>query len=175
MHIRNSFFRLMILALIGLFVSGCILSATFVIVEQFYLAPKGGFYFYQIDLTTNDTWKDHNEDIQFIEAVGFEFYIDSDLEEDTRFSVYVDDYSGIGSDPTSIPESADVVLDSLTIQTGTTKISYSRTVGIVQHLDRLKKLAKTGKFDVYTTSSSGSIGESFIIDSAKVIVTLSAG
>jgi hypothetical protein len=176
MNIQRKIFGLLALILIALFVSSCIVSATFVINEKFHFAPKEGFYFYQVNLMENETWDEHYEDIDDIEAVGFVFYISTTAQEDIFFSVYVDDYSGFGSDPSEVPSSADVVLDSLIIQGGsvTSKVSYSTTVGLIEHIDRLKALTKTGQFDVYTTST-GTVGGNFIIDSAWVVVTFSAG
>jgi hypothetical protein len=174
MRIQKKISGLMGLVLIVVLLSGCIVSATFVIVKEFSLAPKEGFYFYQVDLSTNGTWQDHRDEIDDIEAVGFEFYIHSSASGDIAFSVFVDDYSGAGADPDEVSSTADVVLDSLIAHEGPSKISYSKTVGLIEHLDRLKKLTKTGQFDVYTTST-GTVGSTFVIDSAKVIVTFSAG
>ena len=174
MRIQKKISGLLGLALIAVFVSGCIISATFVIVKEFNFPPREGFYFYQVDITTDETWQDHQDEIDIIEAVGFEFYIHSSASGDIAFSVFVDDFSGAGADPSEVPTSADVVLDSLVISNGSSKVSYSRTVGLIEHLDRLKELTRTGRFDVYTTST-GEVGGNFIIDSAKVIVTLSAG
>ncbi len=174
MRIHKKISGLIGLVLIAVLVSGCIVSATFVIVKKFSLAPKGGFYFYQVDLSTDGTWEDHQDEIDDIEAVGFEFYIHSSASGNIAFSVFVDDYSGAGADPSAVPSAADIVLDSLTIGGGPSKVSYSTTVGLIENLNRLKSLTKTGQFDVYTTST-GTVGSTFVIDSAKVIVTFSAG
>lgn len=168
-------FRVAGLALAVLVLGGCILiSATFVISEKFTVNPKTGFYFFQADVTNTSTWEDHSDEIDFIDAVGFIMYVRSSESSAVDFSVYVDDYSGVGANPTSIPGSATLVLEDLTIPPGESMVTYAESVKHIKELETLRALAKTGRFDCYTTST-GDDGNTFIVDSIFVVVTLSAG
>jgi hypothetical protein len=163
------------LALTILLVGGCILvSATFVVSEKFTVSPKTGFFFFQADVTDTDTWQDHSDEIDFIDAVGFIMYVRNTEPPAVDFSLYVDDYSGPAANPTSIPSSATLILEDLTIPPGESMVPYATSVKHIKDIDRLRELAKTGRFDCYTTST-GEDGTTFFVDSIFVVVTLSAG
>ncbi|MEE8576637.1 MAG: hypothetical protein V3T31_05225, partial [candidate division Zixibacteria bacterium] len=49
-----------------LLVTGCLVSGTFVIVEEFSFTGQTGFYFYEVDITSEPDWEDHKDDIDFI-------------------------------------------------------------------------------------------------------------
>ncbi len=162
------------LIVIGLLLAGCLVSGTFIITHSFQFTAQSGFYFYQVNLTTEQVWKDHSDKIDFIDAVGVELYITSNEAGNVTFDAYVDNYSGAGSNPSSVPASATKIIDNLTVPPGSTKITYAQSLGLITNLSTLKTLAKVGQFDFYGTSS-GNDGNTFIIDSGKVIVTFSAG
>ena len=161
--------------LIAIAFSGCksIISGTFVIVENIEFTAGSGFYFYQVDITDEEDWDEHKDDIDFIDAVGVEFYITSTEATDVTFNAYVDDYSGIGPLPASIPSTATLIIDGLTVPPGETVITYKESLSFLTGIDRLKELVKLGRFDYYGTST-GNDGNTFVIDSGKVIITFSA-
>lgn len=167
-------FTLVGIAALGLLVAGCLVSGTFIVVDDFQFTAQSGFYYYQVDITENPDWKEHQDEIDDVDAVGAEFFITSEEEGPVTFSVYIDDYSGLGPAPTSVPATASVIIDSLIVNPGKTHITYVKSLGIIQNTTRLKALAKTGRFD-YFGLSSGSLGETFRVDSAKVICTVTAG
>lgn len=154
--------------------TGCkyIISGTFVFVEEIEFSAAGGFYFYQVDITDEPDWQEHEDDIDFVDAVGVEFHIISEEEGNVTFNAYVDDYSGLGPLPTSIPKTATKIIDSLVVSPGETTITYAESLKFLTGLDRLKALVKTGKFDYYG-QSSGNDGTTFVIDKGTVIVTVS--
>lgn len=156
-----------------LLLAGCIVSGTFVIIEEITFTAQGGFYFHRLDITDDATWEDHKDDIQFIDAVGAEFYITSTEPDDVTFNVYIDDYSS-GPVPVAVPASASKIITDFTVSPGTTRIDYKKSLSIITNVERLKALARKGMFDYYATST-GSDGTTFVIDSAKIIVTVSAG
>ncbi|PKK84177.1 MAG: hypothetical protein CVT49_05105 [candidate division Zixibacteria bacterium HGW-Zixibacteria-1] len=161
--------------LLAMVFSGCkyIISGTFVIVQDIEFTAESGFYFYQVDITKEADWNDHKDDIDIIDAVGVEFHIISDESANVTFSAYVDEYSGVGSTPTSVPTTATKIIDGLVVPPGETTISYSESLKFLTGIDRLKKLVRTGKFDYFGTST-GNLGTSFVIDKGKVIITFSA-
>jgi len=173
MHSLKNRIGMLGLLLIGLITLGCLVSGTFIVVESFTFTAQSGFYFYQVDITENSDWEDRKDDIDFIDADGLEFFITSTESGDVTFNAYIDDYSGSSSSPTSRPSTATKIIDSFTVSPGTTWISYDQSLGILTGVERLKTLTKLGQFDYYG-ESTGNDGNTFVIDSGKVIVTFSA-
>lgn len=159
--------------LLALALTGCIVSATFIIDDVFYFTLKGDFYFNQVDVTDDEDWEDHKDKIRLIDAVGFELFYTSYENGNVTIDAFVDHYSGFGSDPASVPTSATQVIDDFVIPPGIAKMSYMQSLGAIDNLDSLKVLAKAGQFDVYVTST-GTVGSTLLIDSIRVIVTLTA-
>jgi len=160
------------LLLISLMLAGCLVSATFVIVETFSFSAQSGFYFYPVDITTDSDWQDHKDNIDFIDAAGAEFFITSNETQNVTFNVWIDDPAGV-SNPGAVPSTATKIISGFTVPPGVSKITYAQSLGLITGLSRLKQLAKTGIFDLYATST-GNTGTSFVIDSARIIVTVSA-
>ena len=152
---------------------GCIVSATFIIDEVFTLSLKDQFYFDQVDVTDDEDWEDHKDQIELVDAVGFELYYTSSESGSVTADVYVDDYSGPGANPSEVPTSATLIIDDFTITPGEGKMSYVESLKAIDNLDILKALAEQGQFDFYATSS-GDLGSIVILDSIRVVITLTA-
>lgn len=172
--------RMKILALAGLIVvaavvSGCLVSGTFIIVEDFEFSAGDPFYHYTVDVTDEPDWEDHKDDIDMVDAVGAEFYIRNTSGAAATFSVWIDDFDNIYADEGQLNASttAAKIIEDLEVPTGTTKITYAQSLGYIKNVDRLKALAKTGRFEYYGTSDATE-GTNFFVDSGKVIVTFSA-
>ena len=161
------------IAVIGFILTGCLLSGTFVINHKFTLGDMGDFYFYQVDITNDQVWKDHSDKIDFIDAVGMELYITSTESAAVTFNAFVDNYSGEDSSPNSVPDDATVIIQNMTVSPGIIFITYAKSLTLLKNLDVLKALAKTGKFDFYA-ETTGTAGTTFVVDSARLVVTLSA-
>lgn len=162
------------IALLILAVAGCIFSGTFVVNKTVELSDMGGFYAERVDLTTSATWKKHKDEIQLIETVGFELYITNNEADDVAFWVYADEAAGAAPNPTSVPATARVVIDSLNVAPGPQKITYVESLTVINNLDHLKELVKSGLFDIYA-KSTGNTGDTFKIDSVTIVVTFTAG
>jgi len=170
--------RLKLLALAGLIavsalITGCLVSGTFIIVEDFDFTAASGFYHYTVDITDEADWEDHKDDIDMVDAVGAEFYITSTEADAVTFSVWVDDFGDVHASEGAVEANATPIIEDFTVQPGTTKITYVQSLGMIKNVDRLKALAKLGQFEFYGTST-GNTGTSFVVDSGKVIVTFSA-
>jgi len=157
---------------IALLVSSCIVAATFIIDEVIFFTPKNAFYFEQVNLTTNEDWQEHSDKIDFIDAIGVEFYITSTAAGSVTFDAYVDDHSGFGADPSAVPVGAIKIIDDFTIDPGIGGMTYLESLGEILELDTLKHYGKLGMFDFYVTTT-GTVGTTFVIDSARVIATIS--
>jgi len=168
-------FALIGLAALGLLIAGCLVSGTFIIVDDFQFTAQSGFYYYRVDITDNKDWQEHKDEIDDVDAVGAEFFITSEEEGPVTFSVYIDDYTPDGEPtPNVVPATATVIIDSLVVNPGKHHMTYAQSLKIIVGTARLKALAKTGRFD-YFGISSGNLGETFRVDSAKVICTVTAG
>ncbi|MFZ1682811.1 MAG: hypothetical protein WAU88_01655 [Candidatus Zixiibacteriota bacterium] len=167
MKLLKNRFGLLGLVLIGLACSGCLLvSGTFIVVADFDFTTYDEGYYYQIDVTEESDWQDHKDNIDFVDVVGFEMNITNSSSSPATFDVWIDDY-GTGSTRQS---TATKVLSAVTVPAGASKMTYAQSLTHVVGLDRLKALAKTGKFDYYGESS---VGAQFTVDSGKVIITVS--
>lgn len=153
-------------------VAGCLVSGTFVITEEFNFTARTGFYHYSVDLTTKQAWKDHKDDIDFIDAVGFEFDIESSEASPTTFNAWVAPEGEIYDSIDDITDSTTMVISDLTVNPGTTHITYAQSLAHVTNLEALKALVKTGKFEYYGTSTNPLF--QFDVIDGKIIVTFSA-
>jgi len=160
-------------AALVLMVAGCIWSGTFVINQTIKFDPDDTFYSYRVDLTTNATWKDHKDNIDRIETVGFIMYLDNKVQETAFFSAYINDPVGDEPNPSEVPATAKVIIDSVGVKSGKQVISYAESLNLLTNLDALKKVTKAGKFDFYGTST-GISGDTFKVDSVTIVVTFTA-
>jgi hypothetical protein len=159
------------LALIAILAAGCLVSGTFIIVESFTFTSANGHYFYKVDITDNSDWDKHKDQIDQIDAVGVEFYITSTESGPVEFNAYVDEW---GSDSTVLPGNDKKIINGFVVNPGANQhVTYAQSLGIITNLENLKALVKSGKF-YYWGTSTGNDGDTFKIDSGKVIVTFSA-
>lgn len=153
--------------------AGCLVSGTFVIVEDFTFTAGTGFYAYPVDLTGNDIYEDHKDDIDFIDEVGLEFTITSTEPTATTFAVYVDDVGSNHGSEAAVIANATKIFEITVPGNATTTFEYEDTVNKISNLEILKNLVKSGSFDYYGTSSSNS-GDPYDVTNGKVIITVSA-
>lgn len=178
---QSTLFGSLILA--GLVIAGCLVSGTFVIVRNvnFTFTADQGFYWYPVDLTDDSDWKKHQDEIDDIDAVGFEFKIQNTSSEDCEFNVWFDRTSG-PADPNNFPTSFDPVtlgavkvINGLTVAAGATRtVTYAESLGHISNLAAFKTIIKSGRFDYYGTSCGGTDDARFIVTGGKIIITVSA-
>jgi hypothetical protein len=171
------------LALTGLLAIGCLVSGTFVIVEdvEFAFTADRGFYWYPIDLTANSDWQEHREDIDNIDAIGFEFTIENTSSEDCVFNAWFVAEDGPAV-PANFPLSfvpstlgATKVINDLSVAAGATRtVGYAESLGHITNLAAFKAIIKSGRFDYYGTSCGGTDDSEFLVTEGKIIITVSA-
>jgi hypothetical protein len=156
---------------------GCIYSATFTInylVED--LSAGTDIQFATVDITDEDDWQEHGDDIDQIEHVGFElWYSNTEIVDAVNFSLYVDSW---GSDTLDTFEDIDslatVVIDGLVVQNGLDQhTTFGESLNLIRNLETLKSYAQTGHFYFYAVSENPGPGGDFTLDSVRVIVTFS--
>jgi hypothetical protein len=168
------------LILTGLVITGCLVSGTFVIVEHinFIYSAGNAFYWYPMDLADNSTWDDHKDDLDDIDAVGFEFKIENTSASDCEFNVWFAPATGVidpYNPPSVIPDDAVRVINGLNVAAGgTTTVTYAESLGHISNLAAFKAIVKTGRFDYYGTSCDDTGSNLFRVTDGKIIITVSA-
>jgi hypothetical protein len=170
MKLLKNRFGLLGLVLIGLACSGCLLiSGTFIVVADFDFTTFDQYYHYSVDVTQESDWQDHKDNIDFVDAVGFQMDFTNNSGSAVTFDVWIDTAGAPGA---THGAGATKIIDGLTIPATPVKsrMSYAQSLSYITGLDRLKALAKEGKFEYY---GEASVDGSFNVDSGKVIITVS--
>ena len=169
---------LLLLAVTVLLLAGCIVSGTFVVtllIDRDEFTTGDNFYYYGVDLTDEDVWQDHKDDIESIDVVGFELWITNNSGSATTFNIWIED---IGQPQRTtiaqVQANATQVVQDLSVPTGSSHVTYGQSLSHVINIPTLRALAMSGAFHYYGSSSVGGPGAQYVVDSARVIVTLTA-
>lgn len=161
---------------------GCLVSGTFVIEETFSFTTQTGFYFEPVDLTDNEDWTNHVDELDNIELIGFELWITNNETAEWTYSAYADEYNPLCDDLSCFNGSGSKfkVFGDLTVpaatKTGSSMkyISYKDSFAYLHNIDKLKALVMGGQFNLYGISTGGTGGNGGKVDSIKVIITVNA-
>jgi len=177
------------LGLTLMLLAGCgLISGTFVLVvklvENEDLLWQGDYYYHEVDLTTDEVWKDHADEIEYIDLVGFEVW--------GTFAPPLDSYDVYIARPesplTSLSAPATVQADAIKVLEGVTAvgventfqnprsdrmISYGQSFDFLRNVDSLKAMALDGEFKLWAIPASGDTLDMHI-DTLSVIVTFTA-
>lgn len=177
-YFKNSF-GIAGVALALLVFTGCLISGTFVtiifIVDADF-TTQGQFYHYNVDLSDDSIWEDHHDKIKDIDLVGFEVWITNHESEARTFSVWIDELNE--PEYSTLPQvqaNATKILDNMTLGADVqTHVTYGQSFKFLMNVETLKTLVKQGAFHYYGVSDGGT-SAGYTIDSAKVIITFTAG
>jgi len=163
---------------------GCLVSGTFTIVifvddEELDDNHPDGFYHYVVDLTDEEDWEDHKDDIENIDVVGFDLWVNNLRNTATTFNAWVDDLGDAQiTNPALLDANATPILQDLTIAAGpdvVTHITYAASLGHLTNVATLKAFVKGGQFRFYGRSEGTPIiGTDYEVDSVRVVVTFTA-
>ena len=170
--------KLAAISLVGilLLLTGCLISGTFVVtifIDGDDFTTFTGLYHYEVDLTTDSDWEEHKDKIKDIDVIGVELWLTNSGEAATTFNVWIDDigeptYTSV----TAVDANTTQILEDIAIASGANHITYAESLPLIQNVATLKTLAESGQFHFYGHSS---LGAEFHLDSARVVVTVSAG
>lgn len=162
-----------VLIILAIFVSGCLLvSGTFVVVDDFEFTTNTNFYYYFADITDEDEWEDHKDDIDQIDLVGFEMTLINDGGTAITFEAFIDlSDQPIYSTYAQVNDNTTLIFGPLVVPPGGITVSYGGSFAYLKNVEILKELVKSGAFHFYGTSSGG---ESFTVEKGKVIITFTA-
>lgn len=163
--------------LLILLVSSCFLfSGTWVIiyeVEDANIHPSQSFYKFTVDLTEEDIWKDHKDDIDDIADISFTFKLANTGDDTLTGRVYVSSDSVL-ADTAAVKSSATIILDGITVASGDTlQMTLAHYYDLLQNFGTLKNLVKSGKFTAYAIVPNAPNDMEFF--DVIVVVTISGG
>jgi hypothetical protein len=165
-----------LLGIAALFAAGCIVSGQFTIViniEDEIAYVDQVLNSEEIDLTDDDTWEEHKDDIQKIIDVKFELTLVNGTGGPVTGEIYVSE--------TEYTSAADVQANALLVVSGvvvdandTRTISFTESAQYISNLNELLDLVEQGHFFVYGLAAD----PPFVItveSGARLLVTFSAG
>ncbi|MFQ6032165.1 MAG: hypothetical protein ACE5K2_04510 [Candidatus Zixiibacteriota bacterium] len=158
-------------------VSGCFLfSGTWVIiyeVDQADIQTEQGFYKFTVDLTEEEIWQDHKDDIDDIADVSITFNLANHDSADTATGrVYVSSDTNLTT-PAEVESLATIILGGISVAPGDTlQMTMAHYYDILQNFDTLKDLVKSGVFTAYAIVPNTLYVEFFDV---VVVVTISGG
>jgi hypothetical protein len=170
-------------ALVGMLASavilaGCLLSATFVLGVFFKdtdFDENGVRYHKLVDLTNEQEWKDHQDNIHTIDLIGFQIWITNEAASSNSFNLFVDDGEAVTrTTRQGVEDSTTKIINALALPASQkVYLSYSHSLKLLDNEAKVKELAKEGRFHFYAISKNPTID--FVIDSVRVIATITAG
>ncbi len=159
--------------------SGCnLVTGTFVIdiaINHSEIVPHGNFEYFAVDLTKEDTWDKHKDNIKNVDNVGFQLWVTNNGTSEVTWEFYADTTKPPHTDIPAIRSHAKQVLAGLSLPPGKTYVDWPTSLIYLntKELPLFKQWVETGKFDIYALTDV--LPYNITIDSAKVIVTVTAG
>jgi len=175
---KITWFALLSALLAILIVGGCnLVTGTFVVdinVKNTDIVPHGTFEYFAVDLTTNDTWKNHKDNIKNVDNIGFQLWVTNNGSAVT-WEFYADTTSVSHADTSSIRANGKQILAGLSLAPGKTYIDWPTSLIYLnsKELPTFKQWVEAGKFDIYALTDK--LPYKVTIDSAHVIITVTAG
>jgi len=140
-----------LLVTLTVLVSGCLLSGTFVMnlsLNEMVFATQS-MYTQHIDVTTNQTWQEHQDQIKDITDIGFALKIENNSSVTAAGEIYITD-SGNQATPAEVKSSATVILTGISVAPNSTKnIAWSESYQYIRNLAIIKEQIRSGSFWVY--------------------------
>ncbi|MDF1546151.1 MAG: hypothetical protein P1R58_13750 [bacterium] len=171
---KQNFILICTIAAAMLLLAGCIFSGTFTISKSFSFKIADDIVSKPLDLTTESDWKEHQEEIDQIDGIGFDVWITNTSLVEGKFNIWIDrptlpTYNKI----TEVEKNATLILDGF-IMTGTKDIhlTYGNSFKYLRNLDSLKTIIRTGQFDLYLAHSESP--NEIRVDSGQVVITFTA-
>lgn len=167
----------------ALLTAGCILSGQFVItfdLNQTIHSTDTQMDYVFVDLTTNGTWKDHEDDIQGIVDVKFEVQFTNNLSAQNTGEVYISDSTHFYSTVADVKTNAKRILFGIVLPGDqSVPISFSESAQYIENLSTVLDLLESGKFYIYGIAGTlpfditigGVEGQSY----GRLLITFSAG
>ncbi|UCD63166.1 MAG: hypothetical protein JSW34_10490 [Candidatus Zixiibacteriota bacterium] len=129
----------------------------------------GDLFYYGVDVTDDEDWEEHQDNIEFVNYVAFDLYLNNPGGSDITFNGYIDDAANPVCGTSACAAATTRVLKDITIPAGSTRhITAGQSFQFIENMSVMKTLAREGAFHLYGVSTGGS----FVIDSGRVIVAI---
>jgi len=168
-----------VLVTTAIVLGGCLFTGTFSIrvhLENLVADFSAGYLEQTVDLALlDDTWDEHSDDIERIEAIFLDAIVTNDTNEPDTLGVYIAEASSLPA--ADIPTVARPLLTGYVVPAQATDILTVVEAQQLWHSDQanleaVKNLVKTGMFSIYVTSSTASA--SVTLDEMNLYVTFTA-
>ena len=153
-------------------ISGCLVSGTKIFTYELgdIAVNATAFTRTSVDLTTNDTFNDHIDDIRLIDRVGFTCNIVNTGNPANTISLYFSK-DNIPNDA-DVPTMATPLFTNLAVPAGTRTIGYDESLTLIQNFEAFQAVIETGQFTVYSRATTGI---NITIDDPVLIITFTVG
>ena len=175
--IQNKKYLWLLPVIILFLVSSCFLfSGTWVIIfggDDIHIDELQSFYRFTVDLTEEEVWEDHKDDIDDIVDVSFTFKLANTGTDTLIGRVYVSSDSTL-ADTTAVDSLATIILGGISVAPGDTlQMTLAHYYDLLENFDTLKELVKSGVFTAYAIVPNAPNDMEFF--DVIVVVTISAG
>ena len=165
------FMRIGALSLVALFLlSGCLISILVLVDEEISTTTVPGPFFAEfVDVTDEEDWIDHEDDIEFVNWVSFDLWLTNPSSIDITFEGYIDDADNPACSDVPCAMTKTRILRPITIPGSSTRhITAGESLGFIENMPLMKTLAQEGRFNFYGVSTGGT----FVVDSGRVVVAV---
>ena len=122
-----------------------------------------------IDLTNDDTYKEHKDEIRLIDRVGFTCKVVNNSANAAAVSMYFSTNAGL-LDPET--QATPLFRNFQVAGSGTEDVTYDESLALIENFDALQAAVETGNITFYTNSPGGL---NMLIDDMVLIVTFTVG
>jgi hypothetical protein len=158
-------------------ISGCLLlTGTFIIdlkVDGTEVNTGSNFQYFEADLSKEQVWKDHKDNIKYIDNIGFQLWVTNNDASPVTGQLFASALDTIYTDTASVRDNAILILSDLILPAGKTYVDWPTSLKYIRNLPSMRKIVEGGKFKIYGLITT--LPFNITIDSATVVVTITAG
>jgi len=160
----------LVAAIVSAGAAGCLVSGTEVISYPIgtLVVAGGSFDQITIDLSEDDTFNDHKDEIEVIDRVGFTTDITNNSGQDALLTVYF----SIRSDLTDPATQATPIFVDVAVPAAGRAIEYDASLDLLRNFDQLQEAIKGGVITFYSTASDN---VNLTLNDLTMIITFTAG
>ena len=142
------------LALLAIWIQGCLLSGTYVItfkeIDEI-ISTDDSVNSAAVDLSKNNTWKDHEENIKYVDEIGFTFKVENlDSTNSATGQLYITYFDDSLTTVEEIKSNATKIVDGIVLDPAQTRhILWNESFDYILNLDVLKEHVESGNFRLY--------------------------
>ncbi len=157
-------------------IGGCLLiTGTLVIdlwIDNTEISSQNDFNSFKVNMTKEDTWNKHKDDIKYIDNVGFRLWVTNSGGSNITGELYASTDSTL-ADTAAVRAGATLVFSGPAFTPGANYVDWPTSLKYIHNLPTLRTLLQGGVFTVYGLTTTAPFN--MVIDSAEVIVTVTTG